>query len=227
VHNQPMPGAVGQLQHGEREFQCTDRRVVVVLGAVRAVVHNRSELAILLLDNDSTDLDRLSWAGAFGVDIPPSGYARTTQVTTHGEILRDAVLAHPDCDAYLFLDVDVCFMADDTIGAMAAELTADSDLFAVRAIWSNEDGEDYDTGDGSNASISRIRETVRPAGVADWPEPYEFDTGYGDRVHPFCVLLRNDRVFRTRSRSPDCRRPRSNVNAAASGSTPWACSLRS
>ncbi|MBO0885378.1 MAG: glycosyltransferase family 2 protein [Mycobacterium sp.] len=156
----------------------------------------RSELAILLLDNGSADLERLAWAQAFGVEIRQSGYTRDTQVTTHGEILRNAVLSHADCDAYLFVDVDVCFMADDTIGAMAAELATDNDLFAVQAVWSNENGEDYDSGDGSSANISRVRESVRFAGAADWPEPYEFDTGYGDRVHPFCVLLRNDRVFR-------------------------------
>jgi hypothetical protein len=154
-------------------------------------------MPILLLDNGSDDLDRLDWARALGVDIRQSGYTRAAQVTTHGEILRDAVLANPDCDAYLFVDVDVCFMADETIGAMASELAADSDLFAVRAIWSNEDGEDFEPGDGSSTNVSRIREAVRFAGTSEWPEPYEFDTGYGDRVHPFCALVRNDRVFRT------------------------------
>jgi hypothetical protein len=160
------------------------------------IAHHRlgPDLSILLLDNDSGDVERLDWAKEFGVEIRPSGYSLEAAVTTHGEILRDAVLAEPDCDAYLFVDSDVCFTADDTIGTMAAELAADPTLFAVEAGWAHEDGTLF--GHSAPTGTSRIRESVRFEG-ADWCDPYEFDIGYGDRVHPFCALVRNDAPFRT------------------------------
>ena len=114
----------------------------------------------------------------------------------HSEILRDAVLAEPDCDAYLFVDCDVCFTTDHTIDAMVDQLDADSGLFAVEATWAHEDGTSYDHAAGPPPPHSRIRESVRFAG-GDWCEPYEFDVGYGSRLHPFCTLVRNDAPFRT------------------------------
>ncbi|WP_020574031.1 hypothetical protein [Actinopolymorpha alba] len=110
--------------------------------------------------------------------------------------MRDAVLAAPHCDAYLFVDSDVCFTTDNTIDAMAAELAADPRLFAVEASWGSEDGSVYDHAAGSPPSNSRIRESVRFAG-GEWCEPYEFEVGYGDRLHPFCALVRNDAPFRS------------------------------
>jgi hypothetical protein len=157
---------------------------------------DRSLIDVLLLDSGSRDLDRLSWAEEYGIRVRPSGYPLDVPVTTHGEILRDAVLAEPDCDAYLFVDTDGCFVAEDTIGRLAGELTADPGLFAVQATWLRPDGTIF-TEEGAADKISWIRESVRADGADDWGDPYEYRTGYGDRVHPFCVLLRNDRVFRT------------------------------
>jgi hypothetical protein len=162
------------------------------------LAHHRdhSDLSVLVLDNDSGDVHRLDWAKRFGVRIRASGYRADASVNTHGEVLRDAVLAEPDCDAYLFADSDVCFAADDTIGTMARELEAMSDAFAVEAVWANEDGSVFHHRAGAPQGRSRIRESVRFAG-GEWGEPYEFDVDYGDRVHPFCVLVRNDAPFRT------------------------------
>ncbi|SDS37301.1 glycosyltransferase family 2 protein [Actinopolymorpha singaporensis] len=114
---------------------------------------DRSELRVLVLDNDSGDVQRLDWARRFGVRIRASGYSLDASVNTHGEILRDAVLAEPDCDAYLFADSDVCFVSDDTLGAMARELDSTPDAFAVEAIWANED----DTGSTSTTATAFIR----------------------------------------------------------------------
>jgi hypothetical protein len=74
---------------------------------------DRGQIDVLLLDSGSSDLERLDWATRHGVEVQPSGYGVEVQVTTHGEILRDAVLAKPDCDAYLMVDSDVCFVADN------------------------------------------------------------------------------------------------------------------
>ncbi|WP_152363950.1 hypothetical protein [Microlunatus speluncae] len=157
---------------------------------------DRAGIEVLLLDSGGCELDRLAWAERHGIRIRPSGYPLDVAVTSHGEILRAAVLAEPDCDAYLFVDADVCFVADDTIGALARELAADPDLFAVQATWLLPDGSVFAEG-GPDDRVAWIREAVRPDGVGEWSEPYEYRIGYGDRVHPFCVLVRNDAPFRT------------------------------
>lgn len=158
---------------------------------------DRSQIDVLLLDSGSADLERLEWARRLGVEIKPSGYGLDVPITTHGEILRDGVLAKPDCDAYLFVDSDVCFLADDTISTMAAELFADPDLWAVRALWEGWGGGPLYEPDGHpNHDISRIRQSIRMFNQSEFGEWLEWDTGYGDRVHPFCVLVRNDKPLR-------------------------------
>ena len=81
------------------------------------------------------------------------------------------MLAEPDCEAYLFVDSDVCFVADDTIGAMTRELGEARDVFAEwEAKWAHEDGTVYEHRAGPPMSRSRIRESVQFAG-GDWGEP--------------------------------------------------------
>jgi hypothetical protein len=158
---------------------------------------DRGQIDVLLLDSGSPDLERLDWARELGVEIRPSGYDLDVPLTTHGEILRDGILSKPDCDAYLLVDSDVCFLADDTIQTMAGELFADPALFAVRALWQGWGDESLYEPDGHpDHNISRIRQTIRMFDQTEFGEPIEWDTGYGDRLHPFCVLVRNDAPFR-------------------------------
>ncbi|GAB3400693.1 hypothetical protein [Flindersiella endophytica] len=158
---------------------------------------DRSQIDVLLLDSQSPDLERLDWARRLGIEVEPSGYALDVPITTHGEILRDGILAKAGCDAYLLVDSDVCFLTDNTIQAMAAELSADPKLFAVRALWQGWGDESLYEPDGyPNHNVSRIRQSVRMFGQPEFGGPGEWDTGYGDRVHPFCVLVRNDTPFR-------------------------------
>jgi hypothetical protein len=168
----------------------------LLLRSLLAHHRDRTELSILVLDNGSGEQERLEWARDHGVEIRQSGYSLDAPVTTHGEILRDAVLAMPGCDAYLFVDSDVCFVADNTIEGMAKELSDEPGLFAVQAIWSHEDGSTYDPTTYVSGRTSRVRESVRMFGQDDWGEPYEWDIAYADRVHPFCTLVRNDAAFR-------------------------------
>jgi hypothetical protein len=145
---------------------------------------DRSQIDVLLLDSESAELERLDWATRHGVEIQQSGYGVEVPVTTHGEILRDAVLAKPDCDAYLLVDSDVCFVADRTIQTMGAELFADPALFAVRALWQGWGDESLYEPDGRpNHNISRIRQSIRMFDRTEFGEPLEWDTAYGDRVH--------------------------------------------
>ncbi|WP_432950041.1 hypothetical protein ACQPXM_18055 [Kribbella sp. CA-253562] len=158
--------------------------------------HDREDLDIVLLDNASTDLDRLSRFES--VEVVQTGYTTSHTLTTHGEILRDAVLARPDYDAYLFVDCDVCFVADGTIDTMAAELAADPAAFAVQARWLTPDGGELPPSGEDFHPISYVRESVRRSPDAEWSNPIEYslELQLTDRVHPFCALLRNDDVFR-------------------------------
>jgi hypothetical protein len=185
-----MRVTVVSVSHGTTDYADLMLRSLIASHA------DRSMIDILLLVSGSRDLDRLAWADRYGVRVRSSGYPLDVPVTTHGEILRDAVLAEPECDAYLFVDADVCFVAEDTIGRLSAELVADPDMFAIQAAWLLPDGTVFEHGDDPTKT-SWIRESVRPDGVEEWSEPYEYRVGYGDRIHPFCVLLRNDEVFRS------------------------------
>jgi hypothetical protein len=160
---------------------------------------DRADLQIVLLDNESPELDRLDRFRTAGVEIQQSGYSTSHTLTTHGEILRDAVLARPDCDAYLFVDCDVCFRTDDTIGGMAAELRSDSGLFAIQARWLNADGTQFHAAPVEPPPRSFIREAIRGSTADPWPEPLEYsvELRLADRVHPFCALLRNTPAFRS------------------------------
>ena len=66
---------------------------------------------------------------------------RNTPGNNHGENLRDFVLAHQDCDYFLFLDADIVFVQDETVTTMASELAeAGDDVWAIQARFT-EDGE--------------------------------------------------------------------------------------
>ncbi|GAB3820840.1 glycosyltransferase family A protein [Kribbella italica] len=156
---------------------------------------DREDVRVVVLDNASTDLDRL--ARFPSVEVVQTGYTTDHTLTTHGEILRAAVLARPEYDAYLFVDCDVCFVADGTIEALAAELTADPDCFAVQARWITHQGEELQPTDNA-APVAYVRESIRNSPDAAWPDPIEYslEIQLNERVHPFCALIRNDDAFR-------------------------------
>src|SRR6185369_6701097 len=60
------------------------------------------------------------------IPIVQSGFTTSTKNNSHGEILREFVLSHPDCTHYLFLDADVCFLEPDTVLLMLEALEADA-----------------------------------------------------------------------------------------------------
>ncbi|TWD83707.1 hypothetical protein FB561_4876 [Kribbella amoyensis] len=157
--------------------------------------HDREDLDVVVLDNTSDELDRLNRFAS--VEVVQTGYTTNHTLTTHGEILRDAVLARPAYDAYLFVDCDVCFVADRTIDAMEAELAADPDAFAVQARWITHQGDELHPTDNA-PPVAYVRESVRNSPDADWPAPLEYALAIqlNERVHPFCALVRNDDAFR-------------------------------
>jgi hypothetical protein len=157
------------------------------------IVHHpdRSWMSVLILDNDSEDLDSIGWAEQYGFTIERTGFSRQSRVNTHGEILRAAVLGHPNCDAYLFVDPDIYFLADNTLGAMATTLEASGGVFAVEATFE---------GEGTVSSIEPrhffVREQRRLHETDPWQPALEYCLCVGDRVVPFCTLIRNDDLFR-------------------------------
>lgn len=174
----------------------TTRYLELLLASLLVHHSDRSDLSVLVLDNASSDVDRLDWARDYGVQIVASGYPAESAINTHGEILRDAVLARPECEAYLFLDADVCFVADDTIHTMAAELTADPDLFAVQATWSITGDDTYDIAPRWREFDMFVRDSVKFSADAEWPPLREYVVRVTDRIWPFCTLVRNDTTFR-------------------------------
>ncbi|MEV6287016.1 glycosyltransferase family A protein [Kribbella sp. NPDC051770] len=158
--------------------------------------HDRDDLDVVVLDNSSTDLDRLDRFPT--VQVVQTGYTTTRTLTTHGEILRDAVLARPAYDAFLFVDCDVCFVVDGTIDALAAELAADPEAFAVQARWFTHDGGELPASGEDSHPTTYIRESVRRSPDDEWSDPAEYsvEMRLTDRVHPFCALIRNDDAFR-------------------------------
>jgi hypothetical protein len=179
----------------------TTRYMELMLASLIAHHQDRSDIDVLVLDSASDDLDFLGWLTERGVEIQPSGYPRPAPVNTHGEILRDAVLARPDCDAYLFLDADVCFISDDTIPTMAAELSADPDLFAVQATWSITGDDEFEVPPEWLDHQLFVRDSVKFEAEEPWPPLREYVVRLTDRVWPFCTLVRNDEVFRRIVRS--------------------------
>ncbi|HVX42484.1 MAG TPA: hypothetical protein VHC49_01290 [Mycobacteriales bacterium] len=159
---------------------------------------DRSGVRFVVLDNCSPEIERLDRFRVDGIEVQQTGYGERHILTTHGEILRDAVLARPDCDAYLFVDSDVCFQADGTLWGMAEELTADSGLFAIQARWMGADGTEFFESVPSPLPHSYIREYIRSSPDAPLPDPLEYavELRMTDRVHPFCVLVRNSPEFR-------------------------------
>ncbi len=122
-------------------------------------------------DDDTTTL--VEYAASQGISVTPSGYAIRTQNNSHGEILRNFVLTHPGCSHYLFLDADVCFVEENTLGTMLVELEQATTAFAIgpRFSW-----------DGKTEIPLSVRQT----------NPDICDA----RLHPGCALVRNTPLFR-------------------------------
>lgn len=136
---------------------------------------NISNLKMTVCDNGSQDGSEVlqAYLAAQSLTWQPSGFTIGTPNNSHGEVLRQFVLDHPDCTHYLFLDADVVFLEDDTLGMMMSELSLAQDAFGIgaRMSW-----------DGQNE--------IPPEIIQENPDVY---TG---RLHPCCALVRNTPVFR-------------------------------
>jgi hypothetical protein len=130
------------------------------------------DLALTVFDNASEDdtTSLRAYAERMRVPIIPSGFTTHTLNNSHGEILRRFVLDQPHCTHYLFLDSDVCFVEENTIGRMLDELEAAPAAFGI----------------GPRMSWDGIAE------LPEEPRPNVYDT----RLHPCCALVKNSALFR-------------------------------
>jgi hypothetical protein len=153
----------------------TSRYVELMLRSLFAKHSSGLNLSVTVFDNDSRDdmTDLRAYAERRRIPVIQSGFTTKTKDNSHGEVLSRFVLEHPECTHYLFLDADVCFVEDDTLDVMLAEL-------------------------GSRAGAFGIGPRMSWDGAVEIPE--EISKGnpdlYEARLHPCCALVRNTGVFR-------------------------------
>jgi hypothetical protein len=137
--------------------------------------HKELNFSLTVLDNASTDdMSELeSYLTSKGLSIVQTAFSTNTKNNSHGEILGGFVLDHPACTHYLFLDADVCFLEENTIGTLLREVEKRDDAFGIgpRMSW-----------DG----VEEIPRDVRKN------NPDICDA----RLHPCCALVKNTPLFR-------------------------------
>lgn len=158
-------------------------------------------VAVTVMDNHSTDagVDGLRTAAAaldaaFVLSRWPASEAK---VNTHGDVLRDFVLARPGADRYLFLDADIVFVDPDTLATMRRDLQRDPKRWAVQAqfAWSERA-----RGGGSSLDIGAGDSQHLYVGFEDpgskWRTTFPV-VGEGQRrCHPGCALIEGSPEFR-------------------------------
>lgn len=185
----------------------TSHYVELALRSLLARHGHDLNLGLTVMDNASDDAgvdDLRSFAASQGIPIMPSGFTQgpAEVVNSHGEILADFVLSHPACSHYLFLDADVCFIEDGTIGTMRRELDADATAFAIQAK-STWDGKTEVRGRGGFHTKADFELDLHWTWCSpDTPAealPAMMRAGRWagrERCHPFCALIKNTPVFR-------------------------------
>jgi hypothetical protein len=152
----------------------TSRYMELMLRSLFAHHPGEINLSLTVLDNASTD--DMSGLNAYvkskGLSIQQTGFTTNTRNNSHGEILGKFVLDHPDCTHYLFLDADVCFLEENTIGVLLKELEERDEAFGIgpRMSW-----------DGAE-EIPQDARTDNPD-ICD------------ARLHPCCALVKNTPLF--------------------------------
>jgi hypothetical protein len=171
---------------------------------------DRSGTAVNLsiVDNHSTDDTR---ALRSAVEECGAGWESSrwpvggSTLNTHGDVLRDFVLARPDADGFLFVDSDICFLELDALAVMLSELDAEPGLWAVQARL-------LTSGQVSAATFNEAVHRKRRPVLLSARMTVEGDDGRLSvkdfnqsgrrmgRCHPGCALIRNTDAFRLAAR---------------------------
>ena len=115
----------------------TSRFAEIALRSLRLAAERANvDVRVTVVDNHSSD-DTVALHAAIeecGASWELSRWPAGKQaLTTHGDVLRDFVLARPEAPAFLFADSDICFHEPDAIAVMLEELNEMSDVWAVQA----------------------------------------------------------------------------------------------
>jgi glycosyltransferase involved in cell wall biosynthesis len=155
------------------------------------------DLHITVVDNHSTDdtstlRDVIDATGAtFELSRWP---AVEGGPNTHGDVLRDFVLAHPGADYFLFVDSDIDWESPAAVQTMIAELDADPTRWAVQARFTSAEAKETD----SSLDIWAGREFKTQ--LVDWSwdpdSKVPVEGTIHRRVHPGATLVRNTALFR-------------------------------
>jgi hypothetical protein len=101
-----------------------------------AATASGTDVRVTVVDNHSTDdTEPLRMAveecgACWELSRWPAG---RHALNTHGDVLRDFVLARPEAPGFLIADSDICFLEPSAIGTMLMELVEDPGVWAVGA----------------------------------------------------------------------------------------------
>jgi hypothetical protein len=166
------------------------------LAATHAGWMASGRLGVTIMDNHSNDPGLAGLTAAcreLDVGFALSAWpAATSAVNTHGDVLRDFVASHQAATHFLFVDTDVYFLTQDTIGTMLAEVTFSPDVWAMQArfAWAEEN-----RGHGSSLSIEP-GPTQQLEACIDGAVAGPFAGPYKPRCHPALALVPNTPIFR-------------------------------
>jgi glycosyltransferase involved in cell wall biosynthesis len=157
-----------------------------------------SDLRITVVDNHSTD-DVAALQEVIhetGATFERSRWpVSETAFNSHGDVLRDFVLARPDADFFLFVDSDIDFESPAAVQTMLAELDDDRSLWAVQArfVWPEEN-----QGEGASLDIWAGRSFEARVSDVGWdPDALTPVSGaIHRRCHPGATLVRATPLFR-------------------------------
>ena len=166
---------------------------------VDSCARSAHDVRITVRDNHSTD-DRVGplreVASALGAAFEVTRWpAREAKYNTHGDVLRDFVVDHPDADAYLFVDCDIDFEDAGAVDTMVAELRSMPSWWAVQARFSSLEAV---RGEGAtrrlNAGGAPVRQAIRGPGYLEAKDLLE--GRLQPRCHPGATLVRNSPLLR-------------------------------
>lgn len=154
------------------------------------------DLRVTVVDNHSTDdvEPLLEVAKDADVMFQLSRWPATEATfNTHGDVLRDFVLARPDADFYLLVDSDIDFETPAAVQVMLAELLDDASLWAVQTRFSSAESKE----EGSSLDIWAGRPFEATLGNWSWDETSRVPVSgvIHRRCHPGATLVRNSGLF--------------------------------
>lgn len=153
-------------------------------------------LVVTVLDNHSTDDDVAELRAAaqeLGVAFQLTRWpAAAPGPISHGDVLRDFVLAHEEATHFLFVDADVAFAEPDCVWSMLGEVARDSSVWAAQARF-----HPYEAWRGEGASLDIWAGKRHEVWVGyNRPPRAPFPGVHKPRLHPACALVANTPVFR-------------------------------